>query len=50
MTGMATFVTMDKNGQTYKHGLNLPPEYIEQNRDIFDRALAEKKAATASFS
>jgi acyl-CoA hydrolase len=50
VTGMATFVTMDKQGRTYKHGLNLPPEYIEQNRDIFERALAEKKASAAQPS
>ena len=43
VTGMATFVTMDKEGNTYEHGLKLPPEYIAQNRDIYEKALKEKQ-------
>lgn len=39
VTGMATFVTVDKGGKPYAHGLSLPEEYITQNRDIYDEAL-----------
>jgi acyl-CoA hydrolase len=45
VTGMATFVTMDKEGNAYEHGLSLPPEYVENNLDIYNRALAERKKA-----
>jgi len=44
VTGMATFVTMDKTGKTYEHGLTLPPEYIAQNRALYEKALALKQA------
>ena len=45
VTGMATFVTMDKNGKTYEHGLKLPQDYIEQHRSIHERAVREKNAS-----
>jgi len=38
-TGMVTFVTVDKHGQPYAHGLSLPQEYISQNREIYEEAL-----------
>jgi acyl-CoA hydrolase len=44
VTGMATFVTVDKNGKTYAHGLSLPADYIEENRAIYEKALKEKQA------
>jgi acyl-CoA hydrolase len=44
VTGMATFVTVDKEGKTYEHGLSLPPEYIEENRAIYEKAIKEKQA------
>ena len=36
---MATFVTVDKEGKPYAHGLKLPQEYIVQTRTIFKEAL-----------
>jgi acyl-CoA hydrolase len=36
---MATFVTVDKQGLPYAHGLRLPEEYIAQNREIYEAAL-----------
>ncbi len=44
VTGMATFVTVDKKGNPYTHGLTLPPEYIEANREIYEKALAARQA------
>ena len=38
-SGMATFVTVDKDGKPYAHGLSLPEEYIAQNREIYEEAL-----------
>ena len=39
VSGMATFVTVDKGGKPYTHGLSLPAEYIRQNREIYEAAL-----------
>ncbi|MDP3880224.1 MAG: hotdog domain-containing protein [Dehalococcoidales bacterium] len=39
VTGMATFVTVDKQGRPYAHGFSLSAEYIAQNREIYDEAL-----------
>lgn len=39
VTNMATFVTVSKDGQPYKHGLKLNQEYIARNRDIYEEAL-----------
>jgi acyl-CoA hydrolase len=39
VTGILTFVTVDKEGKPYKHGLKLPQEYITQNREIHQEAL-----------
>ncbi len=39
VTGMATFVTVDKQGKPYAHGLSLSEEYIAQNREIHEEAL-----------
>jgi len=36
--GFATFVTVDPAGRSYPHGLSLPPEWIEANRDMHDEA------------
>jgi acyl-CoA hydrolase len=41
--GMATFVTIDKQGKPYAHGLSLPQEYITQNREIYEQALEARK-------
>lgn len=38
-SGMATFVTVDKEGKPYAHGLSLTEEYIAQNREIYEEAL-----------
>jgi acyl-CoA hydrolase len=38
VSGMMTFVTVDKEGKPYKHGLTLPQEYIAQNREIHQEA------------
>jgi hypothetical protein len=43
--GMATFVTLDKNGQAYAHGFYLPDEYIEQSRRIYEAAIKARKQA-----
>ena len=39
VSGMATFVTVDKQGVPYKHGITLSDEYIAQNRASYDEAL-----------
>jgi acyl-CoA hydrolase len=39
VSGMITFVTVDKEGKPYEHGLTLPQEYIAQNREIHQEAL-----------
>ena len=38
VTNMATFVTVDKEGRPYKHGLELAEEYIAKNHDIYEEA------------
>lgn len=43
VTGMVTFVTVDKNGIPYAHGMTLSPEYIEENRPIHIAALEARK-------
>jgi acyl-CoA hydrolase len=42
-SGMATFVTVDKDGRPYAHGLSLPEEYIAQNREIYEEALRTRE-------
>jgi len=42
VSGMVTFVTIDKQGKPYEHGLRLPDEYIAQNREIYEEALKVK--------
>ena len=39
VSGMATFVTVDKQGVPYKHGITLSDDYIAQNRVSYDEAL-----------
>jgi acyl-CoA hydrolase len=39
VSAMVTFVTVDKHGSPYAHGLSLPQEYISQNREIYEEAL-----------
>lgn len=43
VTGMLTFVTVDKKGRPYAHGLTLSRDYIEQNQDIYEAAAAARK-------
>lgn len=38
ISGMATFVTVDKDSKAYAHGLQLPPEYIAENSKIHEEA------------
>ena len=38
-SGMATFVTVDKEGKPYAHGLSLTEDYIAQNREIYEEAM-----------
>jgi acyl-CoA hydrolase len=39
VSAMVTFVTVDKHGSPYAHGLSLPQDYISQNREIYEEAL-----------
>ena len=39
ITNNATFVTVGKDGRPYKHGLRLPEDYIDKNRDVCEEAL-----------
>jgi len=39
ITNSATFVTVDKDGRPYKHGLKLPEGYFTKNRDVCEEAL-----------
>jgi len=39
VSGMVTFVTVDKHGNPYAHGLSLPKEYISRNCEIYKEAL-----------
>lgn len=34
ITNSATYVTVDRNNKPYPHGVVLPPQYLERNRDI----------------
>lgn len=43
VTGMVTFVTVDKKGTPYAHGMTLSPGYIEENRSIYLAALEARK-------
>ncbi len=43
VTGMLTFVTVDRQGKPYAHGLALPQDYIEENRDIYEAAIEARK-------
>jgi len=43
VTGMVTFVTVDKKGIPYAHGMTLSPEYIEENRSIHLAAIEARK-------
>ncbi|MCU0607592.1 MAG: acyl-CoA thioesterase [Candidatus Edwardsbacteria bacterium] len=38
VSGLSTFVTVDRDGKPYAHGLALPDEYVERHRAIHDRA------------
>jgi acyl-CoA thioesterase YciA len=40
---MAVFVTVDKHNRAYRHGYELPPEYINKNRAIYEKALKIKE-------
>jgi acyl-CoA hydrolase len=44
VSGMITFVTVDKATRPYAHGLVLPEEYISENRDIYEEAIKVRKA------
>lgn len=37
--GMLTFVTVDKQNVPYQHGISLPEDYIEKNREIYEEAV-----------
>ncbi len=39
VSGMATFVTVNKEGKPYEHGFKLPEDYIARNREICEEAL-----------
>ena len=39
ITNSATFVTVDKDGRPYMHGLKLPDSYIAKHRDVCEEAL-----------
>ena len=48
VSGMATFVTVDKNNRPYAHGFVLPEEYLAQNREIHEKALKLRETKPAS--
>ena len=39
ITNSATFVTVNKDGRPYKHGLKLSDSYIAKNRDVCEKAV-----------
>ncbi|MCX6013921.1 MAG: acyl-CoA thioesterase [Chloroflexi bacterium] len=41
--GWITFVTVNKEGKAYDHGIKLPPEYIAENRALYEEALKIKQ-------
>jgi acyl-CoA hydrolase len=43
VTGLATFVSVDKKGKPYPHKLKLPPTYLRQNKRYYDAALRDRK-------
>ena len=43
VTGMTTFVTVDKAGKPYAHGMTLPQDYIERNRAVYQVAIEARK-------
>jgi acyl-CoA hydrolase len=43
VSGMAVFVTVDKEHRPYAHGFKMTEEYIENNREIYEAALKIKK-------
>jgi acyl-CoA hydrolase len=43
VSAMVTFVTVDKHGSPYAHGLSLPQEYISQNHEIHEEALKVRR-------
>ena len=42
---IATFVTVDKQNKPYRHGIELPAEYINANRDIVQEVLRIKNSS-----
>ncbi|MCK9195614.1 MAG: acyl-CoA thioesterase [Syntrophales bacterium] len=42
VTGMTTFVTVDKSGKPYAHGMSLSEEYIRENEEIYKMAIKAK--------
>ncbi|MBN1366328.1 MAG: hypothetical protein JW967_00165 [Dehalococcoidales bacterium] len=39
VSGMITFVTVNKETRPYAHGMVLPEEYIAENREIYQEAI-----------
>jgi len=50
ISGVATFVTVDKHGKAYEHGLKLPLEYVTENMAIYEVALKIKEFELSSSS
>jgi acyl-CoA hydrolase len=44
VTGMATFVTVDKKGKPYAHGLTLTETYIRDNAQIYEAAVKARNS------
>jgi acyl-CoA hydrolase len=42
VTGMTTFVAVDKSGKPYAHGMTLSEEYIRENEEIYKVAMRAK--------
>jgi acyl-CoA thioesterase YciA len=42
---LAVFVTVDKQNKPCQHGFELPADYIEKNRDIYEKALGIRGAS-----
>lgn len=45
VSGLSTFVTVDREGTPYAHGLALPPEYVARHQSIHQRARAARTGA-----
>ncbi len=43
VTGMATFVSVDKQGKPYAHGIALDSKYIDENRELHEAAIQVRK-------